>query len=301
MSKKIKVLFYNKFWDKDFPDYNVIGIPDFHFFYEQECIQDADVVVFHIPSLEVDPQRLKALKKEGQVWVYWSFECELHYPEFEQNEIRSLFDIKVTYKTDADIHVSYLAQYRLFPWKMEPAAKTGFINAFFSSSWDKSGRYDYLGEIMSYVNVDSYGKIMNNRGREGGDPYPGYATEEAGHYKTAAISRYKFTLAFENAISKDYVTEKFYQPLLAGSVPVYLGAPNVDEFAPGDNCYINVNSFSSAKELAGYLKFLDSHDDLYSEFLAWKEKPLRVEFENKLHSYDMFERFIAIVRKKFTK
>ena len=39
--------------------------------------------------------------------------------------------------------------------------------------------------------------------------------------------KYKFVIAFENAIEEDYVTEKFYDPLLAGSVPVYLGAPSI--------------------------------------------------------------------------
>lgn len=38
-------------------------------------------------------------------------------------------------------------------------------------------------------------------------------------------------MAFENVIAMDYVTEKFYDPLIAGSVLVYLGAPNIADFA----------------------------------------------------------------------
>ena len=41
------------------------------------------------------------------------------------------------------------------------------------------------------------------------------------------VSRYKFTLAFENAIADDYITEKLWRPLKLGSVPVYFGSPSV--------------------------------------------------------------------------
>ena len=40
------------------------------------------------------------------------------------------------------------------------------------------------------------------------------------------------------------MTEKFYDPLLTGSVPVYLGAPNVAEHAPAAQCYIDVRDFA---------------------------------------------------------
>ncbi|CAF4835450.1 unnamed protein product, partial [Rotaria sp. Silwood2] len=38
----------------------------------------------------------------------------------------------------------------------------------------------------------------------------------------------------------DYVTEKLWQPLAAGSVPLYLGAPNIDEWLP---CYNYSSNF----------------------------------------------------------
>lgn len=96
--------------------------------------------------------------------------------------------------------------------------------------------------------------------------------------KLHTIAQYKFTLAFENSITEDYVTEKFFEPLAAGSVPVYRGAPNVDEFAPADHCYINAADFSGPAELATYLDHLHHDKDEYQGYLAWKRQPLRDSF-----------------------
>ncbi len=51
-----------------------------------------------------------------------------------------------------------------------------------------------------------------------------------------------------------------------------LGAhPNDYKYAaPSPHSYIHVEDFSSVKELANYLTFLDQNDDLYNEYFTWK-------------------------------
>lgn len=44
---------------------------------------------------------------------------------------------------------------------------------------------------------------------------------------TKFVAQYKFTLAIENAKCDDYITEKLWRPLIAGSIPIYLGSPSV--------------------------------------------------------------------------
>uniref|UniRef100_A0A6N2K8M2 Fucosyltransferase n=1 Tax=Salix viminalis TaxID=40686 RepID=A0A6N2K8M2_SALVM len=48
--------------------------------------------------------------------------------------------------------------------------------------------------------------------------------------KVETLKRYKFSLAFENSNEEDYVTEKFFQSLVAGTIPVVIGAPNIQDF-----------------------------------------------------------------------
>ena len=98
--------------------------------------------------------------------------------------------------------------------------------------------------------------------------------------KLDTIARYKFTLAFENSFSKDYVSEKLFDPLIAGSVPVYQGTSNIQDFAPADHCFINVNDFAGPRELAGYLRMLNEDSVQYEAYLAWKDRPFRQSFED---------------------
>ena len=102
--------------------------------------------------------------------------------------------------------------------------------------------------------------------------------------KMELYRQYKFVIAFENSRANDYVTEKFYDPLLAGAVPIYLGAPNIETFAPGENCSVDIRNFSSPKELAAFLIEACKNEKIYNKFLQWKKEPLKPEFMKKIEA-----------------
>ncbi|MEO8669082.1 MAG: glycosyltransferase family 10, partial [Bauldia sp.] len=136
---------------------------------------------------------------------------------------------------------------------------------FQSAPIDRGGRYACAAALMRHVRTDSYGRMFNNRTLAG--PDLGQAT------KRTMLSRYKFTLAIENSIAPDYVTEKFFDPLLAGSVPVYRGAPNVRDFSPGPKSYIDASDFGSPRDLARYLNDLAGDETAYAAYFAWRDNP----------------------------
>lgn len=77
--------------------------------------------------------------------------------------------------------------------------------------------------------VDSAGRHFNTTGTRLSD-------------KHAFLLDYRMNLAFENTRSEGYVTEKLVEPLLAGCIPIYWGAPDVTrDFNP--DCMINVADF----------------------------------------------------------
>lgn len=146
------------------------------------------------------------------------------------------------------------------------------VAMFISNCRGSNGRLNYVKELMSYgVTVHSYGRCMHNKDA------PAKSSNKAAS-KGEVIARYKFTIAMENGNTENYVTEKLYGPLVEGSVPIHMGVSNVHDFAP-EHSVISVHDFSSAKELAEYLKELDRDDAKYSEYLAWKEKPPSDKFK----------------------
>ena len=56
---------------------------------------------------------------------------------------------------------------------------------------------------------------------------------------------YKFYLAFENSICRDYVTEKFYNALLFSTVPVVYGGADYESIGAPHNSFIDVRNFHS--------------------------------------------------------
>jgi len=101
--------------------------------------------------------------------------------------------------------------------------------------------------------IDSGGRHFNNLGKVVSD-------------KLSFIKDYKFTLAFENSSSSGYTTEKLIEPMLAKSLPIYWGNPEVArDFNP--RSFINVSDFSSFETAIDYILKVDSDDQLYLSYL----------------------------------
>ena len=235
---------------------------------DRDLLKDAQAVVFHVPSA---PDLEGIPKYEGQVWVAWSMESDVNYPQLRNLEYMKRFDLTMTYRFDSDIPTAYFGPHTVYEIVRPPQPKTEAAPAVYVASnfWDRSGRAAYIGELMRYLPVDAYGKCFNNRQ---------WAEDLGQATKLEAYSRYKFTLAFENSRSTDYVTEKFFEPLIAGSVPVYLGAPNIGDFAPGERCFVEVEKFGGPRELADYLLRVAANEEEYQSYFAWKQQPLAKKF-----------------------
>jgi Glycosyltransferase family 10 (fucosyltransferase) C-term/Fucosyltransferase, N-terminal len=236
------------------------------FFTERAQAARADAVVFHIPDWH--PALLDDLAKyPGQLWVGWSQESKISYPRQADPAFIRRFDLVMGYERTADVWMHYCP--RLSLWEAARAAAVTEKEAtpavmFQSAAYDASGRTAFAFELMKCLRVDSYGSVLRNRS----------LVADAGRAtKLATIARYRFCLAFENSIAVDYVTEKIFDPLLAGSIPIYRGAANVADFVP-ENSYIDAGAFGSPKALAAYIYHLAQNPAEAAAYQRWRDRPL---------------------------
>lgn len=133
-----------------------------------------------------------------------------------------------------------------------------FCNFIYSNSANycaMPARNELFHALSAYKHIDSGGSCLNNMGGE----------KVAD--KMDFISQYKFTIACENSIKPGYSTEKIIEPLIANSIPIYFGDPDINlDF--NSKAFINVADFSTADELLKYIQKIDTDDNLYMDMLS---------------------------------
>ncbi|KAG5272923.1 hypothetical protein AALO_G00170770 [Alosa alosa] len=242
----------------------------------------ADLVVFHNRELVSGQQRLplNSSRPPGQRWVWMSLESPENSGNLEGLECH--FSYVMTYRRDADITIPYG---ELVPKEANNDSTVDArlpMNKTFQACWVVSNyskrhyRSTVYKQLKKVINVKVYGKATKN-------PLDAESL-------LPTISHCYFYLAFENSISRDYITEKFWRnALLGGAVPVVLGPPReqYEAVAPKDS-FIHVDDFSSINELGEFLKNLTVDKERYATYFAWKH-----QYSVKLHT-DWRERLCSI-------
>ena len=78
--------------------------------------------------------------------------------------------------------------------------------------------------------------------------------------KAEIMSQYRFSICFENVANYNgYITEKIFDCLFAGTIPIYKGAGNVLNYVP-QSCFIDYNQFENIGEMHKYIKSMSETD-----------------------------------------
>jgi alpha(1,3/1,4) fucosyltransferase len=74
--------------------------------------------------------------------------------------------------------------------------------------------------------------------------------------KLETLSRYRFSLCLENSIFEGYVSEKIFDCFFTGTIPIYLGAPDIGRLIPKET-FIDLRDFRTYAELERSLDSMD--------------------------------------------
>ncbi|XP_057465682.1 glycoprotein 3-alpha-L-fucosyltransferase A-like [Actinidia eriantha] len=198
-------------------------------------------------------------QQPGMASVHRSMESSHYYSE---NNIATArgggYSIVMTTSLSSDVPVGYFswAEYDIMA-PPKPKTEKALAAAFISNCGARNFRLQALEALeKSDMKIDSYGSCHRNR--------------DGNVDKVETLKRYKFSLAFENSNEEDYVTEKFFQSLVAGSIPVVVGAPNIQDFAPASGSILHIGELKDAESVAKTMKYLAENADAYNRSLRWK-------------------------------
>ncbi|XP_063907039.1 alpha-(1,3)-fucosyltransferase 10 isoform X2 [Zophobas morio] len=175
---------------------------------------------------------------KSRIWAVFHEESPRNVALFLYQRTYDVFDITATFSrySDFPLTLQYLENLTMITdnrYLVSLYEKNRLLDSiapvlYVQSDCDTPVERDaYIAELMKHIQVDSFGACLNNKHFPKGiadvnsmDLY----NDKLLHF----IAKYKFVLAFENAICDDYITEKLWRPLVVGSVPVYLGSPSVE-------------------------------------------------------------------------
>lgn len=169
----------------------------------------------------------------------------------------------------------HLSQSKFFPRKTK---KMSIIASNKTMCEGHLLRYNFAKKVKDYFgdDVDFFGRGIR-----------GFAD------KWDVLAPYKYHIAIENYATKDYITEKFHDPLLAWCYPIYYGAPNVsDYFNPSSFTTIDIKSPDNAIRIIEDILTRDPYENKLEAINESREKVLNEE--------NVFQKMSAYAKKNLS-
>lgn len=242
-----------------------------------------DGILFHQVDINTRDIPNQDNRGENQLYIFHTAESPLHSLSINPGSIsqdsplnNKFFNATMTYSTQADIHMPYgrIVQTAALPPDLDQfirdygqqnyrriPSKNFSAVVVVSNCASRSQREEVLSELGRIVPVHVFGKC--------GQPLPDLGpTNRTTDLHKLLGQTFQFHLSFENSLCEDYVTEKFFNAMGSGMIPVVLNGANMSRIAP-THSYIDVKDFTTIRELGSYLEEVSSDPSLYASYFWW--------------------------------
>ncbi|KAF8939970.1 hypothetical protein BGZ47_007929 [Haplosporangium gracile] len=208
-----------------------------------------------------------------QKWVLHFFDESIgYYPHVALQTFIQQFDLTMgsppqlmdiphpTYPISHEKALEYVNVKVTYPFGKTPENYIAFV---VSNCEAKNDRLVLIDKLIADAGGHSYGRCSHNIDMP--EELQKREMEQWEYKKQKVLADYPFGLAAENSNCLGYVTEKFYDVLASGAIPVYMGAPDIADFVP-EGSYINAKDFATYDDLIHHMKTVDR-----APFYKWKE------------------------------
>ena len=188
--------------------------------------------------------------------------------------------------------------FRTIPYRfMKHTDNVPYENKKLITSISANKKSDYKDEL--YSERERLISFFENELSDQFDMYGvGWNSEEHQSYKGSPVSKfstynhYKFAIAFENTKNVNgYITEKIFDCLTGGIVPIYYGAENITDHVSTD-CFIDYRNFNNLYELKDFLLHMTKEEYyayLRAAELAMESNELKEFFSGKKYAQNIIE------------
>lgn len=235
---------------------------------DRSQIQEADAVLFHIFDLWFWLGMPK-YRHPSQVWVVWWAEPATRvWPDLRR--FQYTFNWTMNYRRDSTVDAAFGVAVPLS--KEEKKEKEIWFNSeFFTSKkhkvngvaitnsdcYDEVQRYRLVEELRQYVPVDFYGRCGN------------LSCPRDNEECNIKLESYKFMIQFENSYCDDYVSEKYWNSIQRGHIPIVNWKKQQLYYPVINHTFINIFDFPDIKSAAEYIKMVTLSDELYRSYFKW--------------------------------
>jgi hypothetical protein len=261
---------YDLVWDAESPE--ILFVSEW-IYYKRDCFEQFRAL-FKVAKVKI-LLAFEAISPDWNLFDYAvGFDDHLQYGD-RFIRIMSPFDMFNGFVSVRENEIHSMEQA-----KAELARKNRFCNFLYSNPNAHVMRDRLFYEISKYKQVDSLGRHLNNVNQVG--------TGYEGHSKDCVPmkSKFKFSIASENAAYPGYTSEKILTSLEAHTVPIYFGNPDiVDDVDP--DAFINVSDFDNLESLVQYIEKVDNDDELWCKYVSspWLTPKQQVYHKERTEEY----------------
>ena len=247
--------------------YQMCPVINCEFTSDRTMLNQSDALILHLRDLKIND--LPNYRSINQRWILLNHESPPHSPQL-LHHLDGKINWTITYRQESDINLT--PKYKLksginvnnflnMKSKVDYSKnKTKLIVWLASNCKTASKREEFVEELRKTVTIDIYGQCGDKQ------CLPKMSSE---CWKKLS-KEYRFALAFENSICRDYVTEKFFHPLKYDIIPVVFGGADYSSFAPRQS-FIDALLFDSPKQLGKYIIQLSKNPEQYNSYFNWKQ------------------------------
>ncbi|KAH7717442.1 alpha1,3-fucosyltransferase [Aphelenchoides avenae] len=244
--------------------------------YDRDALWVADAVVFHAWDL----MRVNTLPEptfDGQKFVFFVMEAPVNSLLFLMNQPKNFYHWTMTYLKTSDVVAPYggpwvapaeTREMGLDPVKLDfhtdDIMRDKQINGalwLVSQCKTYSKREIAIDALSRHFRVDIVGRCAKNDSLRDLCP-KGESCEDL-------FRRYYFYVAVENAVCKDYISEKYWHRYHLPLVPIVMRRRVYEKHLPPKS-FIAMDDYATPREMASHLTQLMEDPEAYMEYFYWR-------------------------------